>query len=80
MTEKTSRGFLLWESITNDCMVTMEFQESSAMGLNTWIRIREPKDLNQGALTHAGKYPVIDLEFKETASIHMGIQDLIKLR
>lgn len=87
---KTNRGFLMWEPIINDRCETVEFQESSAVGLNTWIRCRGVKTdhLNDAGLIGAkmGKTKEALEEAKKQnipyngTFIHLGFRDLVNLR
>ncbi len=71
MTEKTQRGFNIWEPVINDRWEEIGFQESSAMGLNTWLIVKKSKDLN------VSKKENVELE---QHMVHLGIENLIELR
>ncbi len=71
MTEKTQRGFNIWEPVINDRWEEISFQESSAMGLNTWLIVKKSKNLN------VTKKEDVELE---QHMIHLGIEELVDLR
>ncbi len=71
MTEKTQRGFNIWEPVINDRWEEISFQESIAMGLNTWLIIKKSKNIN------VTKKEDVELE---QYMIHLGIKELFELQ
>lgn len=57
-TEKTERGFNLWKPIINDRCESVSFQESSAVGLNTWIVLDTVDTKEEEYKLPNGNYPL----------------------
>lgn len=89
-TEKTERGFNLWSPIITERLDVISFQESSAVGYNTWLRVRhiKTKHLNDSSALYQNTEDASEAVKiadgngwyeKEDAFVHLGIDNMREL-